>query len=45
VALTPLTRVQQATVLGWAEARRLHTVPRILGAASFLHQPSGLGVT
>ena len=45
MALTPLTRVQQATVLAWAAARRLTLCPRILGAASFLRQPSGLVVT
>jgi hypothetical protein len=39
VALTPLTRVQQATVLALVEARRLDVVPSDLArAASFLRQ-------
>jgi hypothetical protein len=39
VALTPLTRVQQATVLALVEARRLDVVPADLArAASFLRQ-------
>ena len=39
MALTPLTRVQQATVVALVEARRLDVVPADLArAASFLHQ-------
>jgi hypothetical protein len=39
VALTPLTRVQQATVIALVEARRLDTVPADPArAASFLRQ-------
>ncbi|HSS67210.1 MAG TPA: hypothetical protein VLK34_01575 [Nocardioidaceae bacterium] len=39
MALTPLTRVQQATVLALVEARRLDVVPADLArAASFLVQ-------
>jgi hypothetical protein len=39
VALTPLTRVQQATVLALVEARRLDVVPADLArATSFVRQ-------
>ena len=39
MALTPLTRVQQATVIALVEARRLDVVPAdVARAASFLRQ-------
>ena len=39
MALTPLTRVQQATVLALVEARRLDAVPvDVARATSFLRQ-------
>ena len=39
MALTPLTRVQQATVLALVEARRLDVVPAdVARATSFLRQ-------
>jgi hypothetical protein len=42
VALTPLTRVQQATVLAPVEARRLDVAPADLArATSFLQQRWG----
>jgi hypothetical protein len=42
VALTPLTRVQQATVLALVEARRLDAVPADLArATSFLRRAGG----
>ena len=44
MALTPLTRVQQATVLALVEARRLDVVPADLArATSFLRQAEELG--
>jgi hypothetical protein len=42
VALTPLTRVQQATLLALVEARRLDVVPADTErATSFLRQGGG----
>jgi hypothetical protein len=46
MALTPLTRVQQATVLALVEARRLDVVPTDLVCATSFPAPApGLGVT